>query len=189
MLFYCGNKIFFMRTFFIAILIFTSLKQSFGQTLPPPSPCLTDKIYRQFDFWVGDWEAFNLKGQKAGESKISLILDSCIVLEEWSGVPVPGGFIYKGKSFNTYDASVKQWQQHWVDNVGGNTHYVVGKLEDSKIIFQTAATTFTKDSIVIMKLTFFNLGPNKVRQLGEISNNNGQTFTTQYDLEYRRKKK
>ncbi len=177
-----------MRNIFTAIIILVSFKQSIGQTLPPPSPCLTDKVYRQFDFWIGNWEAFNVKGKKAGDSKISLILDSCIVLEEWSSVPVPGGSIYKGKSFNTYDASSKQWQQNWVDNVGGNTHYNLGKFEDGKIIFQTTPLQLSKDSIVTMKLTFFNLNPDKVRQLSEISKDNGQTWAIQYDLEYRRKK-
>lgn len=177
-----------MRYIFCIIIILFSFKQSPGQAMPPPSACLTDKVYRQFDFWIGNWEAFNLKGNKAGDSKISVILDSCIILEEWSSVPVPGGFVYKGKSFNTYNASTKQWQQNWVDNVGGSTYYSFGKFDDMKIIFQTDPVQFSKDSIVISKLTFFNLGYDKVRQLGEISKNNGQTWLTQYDLEYRRKK-
>ena len=177
-----------MRFILSIIIILFSFKQSISQTLPPPSPCLTDKVYRQFDFWIGDWEAFNLKGNKAGDSKISVILDSCIILEEWSNTPVPGGFIYKGKSFNTYNASTKQWQQNWVDNVGGNTSYNSGKFENGKIIFQTNPVRFSEDSIVVSKLTFFNLGPDKVRQFGEVSKDNGQTWVTQYDLEYRRKK-
>ena len=39
----------------------------------------------------------------------------------------------------------------------------------------------------IQKMTFYNLGPDKVRQHGETSNNNGKTWTTSFDLEYRRK--
>lgn len=177
-----------MRYIFRIIIILFSFKQSFAQKLPPASPCISDSIYRQFDFWIGNWEAFNLKDKKAGDSKISLILDSCIILEEWSGLPQPTGFVYKGKSFNTYNVSTKQWQQNWVDNVGGSTNYSFGKFDNGKIIFLTNPVQYSKDSIVISKLTFFNLGPDKVRQLGEISKDNGQTWSTQYDLEYRRKK-
>ena len=177
-----------MRYIFSVIIILIAFKQSHSQTLPPRSPCLTDKVYRQFDFWIGNWEAFNLKGKKAGDSKISLILDSCIILEEWTSVPARGGFAYTGKSFNTYNASTRQWQQNWVDNAGGSTNYSFGKYDSMKIIFQTDPVQFSKDSIVISKLTFFNLGPDKVRQLGENSLDNGQTWLTQYDLEYRRKK-
>lgn len=164
------------------------LKNSSAQKLPPASPCISNEVYRQFDFWIGDWEAFNPKGKKAGDSKISLILDSCVILEEWSSVAVPGGFLYKGKSFNTYNAALKQWQQTWTDNVGGNTHYVKGVHEDRKIIFQTDPWQFSKDTMAISKLTFFNLDANKVRQLGEISKDDGRTWSTQFDLEYRRKK-
>ncbi|MEO6357757.1 MAG: hypothetical protein ABIU77_02055 [Ferruginibacter sp.] len=178
-----------MKQIFILLIFSVAFKPINAQKLPPANPCITNEIYRQFDFWIGEWEAFNLKGKKAGDSKISLILDSCVILEEWSNVPVPGGLIYKGKSINTYNSTIKQWQQTWVDNVGGNTQYVHGKYEDNKIIFQTDPWQYSNDTMAISRLTFFNLNPDKVRQLGEISKNNGQTWVTQYDLEYRRKKK
>ena len=177
-----------MKYLYVLLFAVLFLSTSFAQKLPPKSPCVTDEIYRQFDFWIGDWEAFNLKGNKAGDSKISLILDSCIILEEWTSTPVPGGFIYTGKSFNTYNATTKQWQQTWVDNVGGNTQYVQGKYEDKKIIFETNPWQYSTDTMAISRLTFFNIGKDKVRQLGQMSKDKGQTWITQFDLEYRRKK-
>ena len=81
-------------------------------------------VYRQFDFWIGEWEAFGKNGKKAGDSKISLVLDSCIILEEWTSASASQGVRYAGKSFNTYNALTKQWQQTWVDNVGGSTEYL-----------------------------------------------------------------
>lgn len=185
----CAYKTYFMKQFFFLSVFVVAFQAINAQKLPPASPCLSDEIYRQFDFWIGDWEAFNLQGKKAGDSKISLILDSCAILEEWSSVPVRGGFIYKGKSMNTYNSTTKQWQQTWVDNVGGNTQFVRGKYDDDKIIFQTDPYQYSKDTVAIRRLTFFNLGPDEVRQLGEISKDNGQTWATEYDLEYRRKKK
>ncbi len=182
------TKFIFMRRVFMLFVFFICLQPAFAQQLPPASPCISNEIYRQFDFWIGEWDAYNLKGQKAGDSKISLILDSCVILEEWTNVPVPGGFVYKGKSFNTYNAALEQWQETWTDNVGGSTHYVQGKYEDKKIIFQTDPWQFSKDTMAISRLTFFNLGPDEVRQLGELSKDNGRTWATQYDLDYRRKK-
>jgi len=177
-----------MKYYFLILTLLLFSNPSSAQKLPPPSPCLTDPIYRQFDFWIGDWEAFNLKGMKAGDSRISLILDSCTILEEWTNVPVPNGFGYKEKSFNTYNAATKQWQQSWTDNMGGSTFYAFGKAEDKKIVFQTTPWPFSKDTMAISRLSFFNLGPDKVRQLGEISKDAGVSWATQYDLEYRRKK-
>lgn len=101
-----------MKYFFTLLLcLFTVF--SFAQL--PPGPCAQDSIYRQFDFWVGEWEAYNLKGQKAGDSKISIILDSCVILEEWTSMPGSNGFVYKGKSFNTYNAITGSGSKHgWI---------------------------------------------------------------------------
>ena len=150
-------------------------------------PC-SDPAYRQFDFWLGQWEAFAKNGNKAGDSKISLILDSCIILEEWVSTSVNKGFRYAGKSFNTYNTATKQWQQTWVDNAGGTIEYLNGRYENDKVIFNTKPFIFSKDSLAIRQLTFYNLGPDKVRQHGEISKDNGHSWVTEYDLEYRRKK-
>jgi hypothetical protein len=45
-----------------------------------------------------------------------------------------------------------------------------------------------QDTIAIRRLTFYNLDVNKVRQFAEITKDNGATWSTEYDLEYRRKK-
>ena len=177
-----------MKYFFILLFSAFSFQTAFTQVLPRKSPCLSDEVYRQFDFWIGDWEVYNLKGKKSGDSRISLILDSCVILEEWTSITLPNGFVYRGKSMNTYDASAQQWQQNWTDNVGGNTHYVKGKFEDNKMVFETVPFAVSKDTMAIMRLTFFNLGSAKVRQFAQISKDNGATWATQYDLEYRRKK-
>ncbi|HRI23315.1 MAG TPA: hypothetical protein PLZ45_01510 [Ferruginibacter sp.] len=150
-------------------------------------PCSRPE-YRQFDFWIGEWEAFGTNGKKAGDSRISLILDSCVVLEEWTSASVQQGLRYAGKSFNTYNAATKQWQQTWVDNTGGSNEYLQGKFEDNKIIFSSSPFRFSKDTLAIRRITFTNLGPAKLRQHGEISKDNGATWATEYDLEYRRKK-
>jgi len=149
-------------------------------------PCSRPE-YRQFDFWIGEWEAFATNGQKAGDSKISLILDSCIILEEWTSASVQQGLRYAGKSFNTYNAATKQWQQTWVDNAGGTNEYMQGKFENNEIIFSSTPFKFRKDTMAIRRITFSNLSPVKLRQHGEISKDNGATWITEYDLEYRRK--
>jgi hypothetical protein len=150
-------------------------------------PC-SSPAYRQFDFWIGDWDVYAKNGTKAGDSKISVILDSCIILEEWTSANVAQGLRYAGKSFNTWNRNTKQWQQTWVDNTGGTTEYLQGKYDDQKIIFQTKPFPFSKDTMAVRKLTFFNLSIDKVRQLGEITKDNGASWQPEYDLEYRRRK-
>jgi hypothetical protein len=166
---------------FVVFLFSNGLK---AQRLPRSNP-----VYRAFDFWIGDWEAFGLNGIKAGDSKISLILDSCVILEEWTSTALQQGLRYAGKSFNTYNATTKQWQQTWVDNVGGTNEYLLGKFEKNQIIYSSTPFKFSKDTMAIRKMTFTNLAKDKLRQHGEISKDNGTTWSTEYDLEYRRKKK
>lgn len=150
-------------------------------------PCAQPE-YRQFDFWLGNWEAFTPKGQKAGDSKISLLLDSCTILEEWTSATVQRGFRYSGKSFNMYNAPYKRWQQYYVDNTGAIAEYVNGHFENGKMILQTNNNKISDTSWKILKMTFYNLGPDKVRQHGESSADGGTTWVTDFDLEYRRKK-
>jgi hypothetical protein len=150
-------------------------------------PC-SGAEYRRFDFWLGQWEAYNLKGAKAGDSKISLMNDSCTVLEEWTSATLQKGFRYAGKSFNMYNSAEKQWQEYWVDNTGAVTNYNKGQFADGKMVFLTDNLHVNDSTWLMQRLTFHDLGPDKVRQHGETSNDGGKTWKTSYDLEYRRKK-
>lgn len=171
-----------MKCLFITILVFSILQL---QAQPPQkTPCTTEPVYRQFDFWIGQWDVYGKGGKKAGESKVDLILDSCIILENWTSAA--GN--YSGKSFNTYNAATHQWQQTWVDNSGGTTEYLEGGFSGNHMVFLTKPFPFKKDSMATRRLTFYNLSPDKVRQHGEITKDNGNTWNTEYDLEYRRRK-
>jgi hypothetical protein len=173
-----------MRNFFLLMLMFISCLEMNAQK----TPCTTDPIYRQFDFWIGEWDVYAKNGKKAGDSKIDLILDSCIILENWKSANAFNGLYYTGKSFNTYNSVTKQWQQTWVDNVGGTTEFLEGHYNDNKMIFKTKPFPVANDTMAVRRLTFFNLGPGKVRQYSELSKDEEKTWTPEYDLEYRRKK-
>jgi hypothetical protein len=148
-----------------------------------PPPCTNDPIYRQFDFWIGSWDVYGKNGKKAGDSKIEMILDSCVILENWKSA----NSNFTGKSFNSYNARTGQWQQNWVDNMGGSTEYGKGSFQNGTMIFYTSPFNFKKDTIAIRKLSFHFLEKNKVRQHAEITKDGEKTWITEYDLEYRRK--
>jgi len=169
------------RSLFILLILFIS------HSLVAQKPCSLP-VFRQFDFWVGTWEAFAPNGNKAGDSKISIILDSCIILEEWTSASSQQGLIYSGKSFNMYNVATKQWQQTWVDNTGNTTEFLRGEGSDGKIIFYADKVIGPQGKNFMRKLTFTKLSNDKVRQFGERSDDEGKTWTTEYDLEYRRKK-
>lgn len=168
------------KSCFIFLLVTAVLSVNAQQ--PVTHPCANDTMYQQFDFWIGNWEVYSTKG-KAGTSRIERILDSCIILENWTSEKSG----YAGKSFNTYNAATRQWQQTWVDNAGGTTEYLRGYAAKDKMIFFADKVAAGNGKFFLRRLSFFKLNNNTVRQLGERSDDNGSTWTTEYDLEYRRK--
>jgi hypothetical protein len=171
-----------MKKYFLSFLLLIAI-----QSVRAQKPC-SQPEFRQFDFWVGNWEAFGPKGKKAGDSKISIILDSCVILEEWTSAGAQQGLIYSGKSFNSYNAATKQWQQTWTDNTGNTTEFLRGDGSNGKIVYYADKVSGPKGEIFMRRLTFTKLNDDKVRQFGERSDDAGKTWTTEYDLEYRRKK-
>lgn len=151
---------------------------------PKSVPCSSNPVYNQFDFWLGEWEAFGPKGKKGGDSKVERLLDSCVILENWTSAQAG----YSGKSYNTFNTVTGKWQQYWVDNKGGITEYFDGHAEKDKMILQTANLKQPDGSSLIMRMTFSKLNEDKVRQHGENSVDGGKTWKTTFDLEYRRKK-
>jgi hypothetical protein len=115
---------------------------------------------------------------------VSLILDSCIILEEWTSTQAG----YSGKSYNTYNSANGKWQQYWVDNQGGVTEYFNGHYEKDKMMLETVNFKQPDGTYKILKMTFYRLSADKVRQRGESSADEGKTWKTDFDLEYRRKK-
>jgi hypothetical protein len=150
-------------------------------------PCSRPE-YRQFDFWIGQWEAFGKNGQKAGDSRISLILDSCVIFEEWTSSAAQRGLRYSGKSFNSYNAATKQWQQTYTDNTGSTTEYLRGEASEGKIIYYADKITGPQGKFFMRRMTFTKMGNDKVRQFGERSDDEGKTWAAEFDLEYRRVK-
>jgi hypothetical protein len=144
-------------------------------------PCKESSPYRGMDFWVGEWEVETAQGRPAGSSRIELVLDGCIVLENWTG---RNG--YAGKSFNLFHADSSKWEQLWVDNQGQLTRYE-GEAKDGNIYYR-AERVGSDGKKVPIRMTFFNVGPDRVRQLGETSADGGTSWSVEYDLVYKRRK-
>lgn len=145
-------------------------------------PCEFDTHYREFDFWLGEWDVHPANSSAlAGTSVIEKILGSCVILENWTGAN--GG---SGKSFNVYDATSKKWEQIWVDASGTLTKYS-GGIKDGAMDYY-ADGVGANGAPVKMHLQFFKLGPDSVRQFNQISTDGGATWTVGYDFIYTRKK-
>ena len=52
-----------------------------------PSVRCTEPVYRQLDFWVGDWDVFDVGSpNKAAHARIDSILGGCVVREDYQGM-------------------------------------------------------------------------------------------------------
>lgn len=148
---------------------------------PRQTPCRSRPEYRQFDFWVGEWDVQNPQGQPAGTNSVQLILGDCVLLENWTGAR--GG---QGKSFNVYNAATGKWQQTWVDN-SGNVLELAGEYRDGQMRF-TGETPGRGGAKTLERLTFTRISADRVRQFWEQSADGGKTWTVAFDGTYIRKK-
>ncbi|MET1257277.1 hypothetical protein [Aliikangiella maris] len=125
------SKVFYLCFIGIAGLLF-----SFQVTSTPPATtaACSSGEYRQFDFWIGEWEVSNAKGEPVGNNHIFPILNGCALSENWQSVK--GG---KGVSYTFYDQNQKQWHQTWVDANGGALYLNGGPLNIQALSVQDAS--------------------------------------------------
>jgi len=141
-----------------------------GQTAP--KPCAAPE-YRQFDFWVGDWAAYDAKGNLQGHNLVEKVYSDCVIQENWRGVQ--GG---TGSSFNIYDSTRKVWHQTWVSNSGmlltleghlqGKDMVMVGKQVDAK------------GAPILNRITWMPTADG-VHQVWDTSADDGKTWQVIYD--------
>jgi ketosteroid isomerase-like protein len=89
--------------------------------------------YRQFDFWLGDWDAFEAgKTTVVARTRVDRILDGCVLRENYESA---NGL--KGQSLSLYDASRGIWHQSWATNKG-QLLTIEGRLEDGAMVLAGA---------------------------------------------------
>ena len=151
------------------------------------TPC-TGPQYKDFDFWLGDWEVRNSAGQLLGRNRITKRHGGCVVQEEWESAN--GG---SGSSFNVYDQPTKQWHQFWVDASGtnwlssdkqGNPVTLRGGIRDGAMVMVSHPETLPA---IGMTRATWRPTADGLRQTFESSTDGGKTWTMSFDGYYKRK--
>jgi len=149
-------------------------------TATPPPACAAAE-HRQFDFWLREWTV-SAGGKHAGDSRIESILDGCVVLENWTGAK---GSV--GKSFNTYNTATRRWEQYWVDGSGTPLHLSGGLVEGRMVLSGQRPTPNAQTGLAQHeRITWTHNADGSVRQLWETSNDDGKTWTVNFDGLYRK---
>lgn len=115
----------------IAGLIIGSLAAQEPGNRPQPACARQESPYRDFDFWVGDWEVVHPDtGQRLGRNVIELREGGCLLVENWTSEGDGTGF-----SMNFYDPLRGAWRQVW-QSAGGFIDYTGGLDEQGRMVLE-----------------------------------------------------
>ena len=168
----------------LALVVPTAMSQTASPSIPPSAParCAAPE-HRQFDFWIGRWVVYDVDGGKAGENSIELIDGACVLLERWRGADGSSG-----TSMNSWNASTRQWHQHWVDNSAGMLR-LAGGLEGRSMVLASTGPHPRKSGVTLRdRITWTPLSDGAVRQLWERSEDDGANWTVAFDGRYVRQR-
>jgi hypothetical protein len=166
-------RLFFVPSLFIAAEILIAIL-SLGAQSPTSGPC-TASEYRAFDFWVGDWNVFDIGNpRKVADAQVEAILDGCVLREDYRGADG-----HKGQSFTIYDAARKVWHQTWVTN-RGELLQIEGKVENREMVL-----TGRNQQGALVRGTWRPVNRD-VRETAVTSTDDGRTWQPWFDLMFRR---
>ena len=145
---------------------------------PKPANCEA-AVYRQFDFWLGQWELFEHgAAAKAADVRIEAILDGCALREDYSDADG-----VHGTSLSSYDVRTSRWQQTWMTNRGQQV-VIQGSLQGKELVF--SGWRHDGPTELLVRARWIPDGVN-VRQTAETSADNGRTWKPWFDLDFRPK--
>ncbi|HET7358925.1 MAG TPA: hypothetical protein VFJ04_02160 [Rhodanobacteraceae bacterium] len=142
-------------------------------------PC-ADAAHHQFDFWIGDWDAFDAAAPGKGpvaRNHVDAILGGCALREDY--VQADG---LHGESFTIYDASRKLWHQSWVTN-RGELLVLEGHRRGNRIVLEGETTTAAGKHRV---RAFWEPQDGDVREIASTSSDGGKTWTPLFDIVFRK---
>ncbi len=167
-----------LRTLALGLALLTASTAGAQDDAAPAKPCSSPE-YRQFDFWIGDWDVKRRGGngeRPPAHNRISSVQGGCVVLEEYD---TPGG--YTGISISYYSSADGRWHQTWMDNQGAPIIHS-GGLQGASMILADGA-----DGPVINRTTWTPLDDGTVRQHWEKSEDGGESWSTLFDGIYHRR--
>jgi hypothetical protein len=177
-----------MKQIITALVVLMALSISSAQQ-NQPAPCSAAE-YKQFDFWVGEWNVFEFKngqpGAPQGASRINRIFGGCAIQEEF--LDASGRVI--GRSLNAYWAQDRLWHQMYVDGLG-QVIRLSGKLENGVMMLSGEYPSQRTAGLIIKQRIGWSIvenDPNRVRQHWQVSPDGRQTWQDIFDGLYVRKR-
>ena len=165
-----------------ALAAFAAAQAPSASPAAAAAPCAPPE-YRQFDFWVGNWDVKDPSGQVVGTNRITREYDGCVVQEHWEA---RGPQKQIGSSFNTYFPAARRWHQTWVDSTGGFL-LLDGGMAEGSMVLNGDMPARKGTGMVHHRIAFTPNANGTVRQLWEVSRDGGKTWAVSFDGTYVRK--
>jgi hypothetical protein len=161
----------FALTIAIGVLV-TSMSSASADTTACSGP-----EFRQFDFWVGDWDVVDEKGNTAGRNSITLEQNGCAVIERWTSAKGRTGF-----SLNHFDPLSATWKQHWVGL--GLILEMSGGMQGTSMVLEGKLQYLADSRVTLLRGTWTPLPDGRVRQHFVESADQGKTWSPWFDGYY-----
>ena len=144
--------------------------------------CTSSAEGRQLDYWLGDWSVASPGMAGKGHSTVHLSLDKCLMIESWASDTSN----HNGENALAYNAEDKGWYGLFVDN-HGRVHMMKGMVTKGLAAFQGPGRD-ENGGEVLKRVKVVLVNPDNVEQIWEKSMDNGASWTTEFKMEYVRKK-
>ena len=141
------------------------------------SPHCSAAEYHQLDFWIGDWDTFEidaLSGPSIARARVEPIAQGCAIRERYEQ-----GDGLVGDSILSYDPVRKQWQQTWVTN-RGSIMVLWGSFKDGALVLE--GEVHLRDGKSVMQRITWKAQDNGVRESAVLSKDGGKTWAPAFDL-------
>ena len=135
--------------------------------------------FRQFDFWIGEWQVRTPDGKLVGTNRIEREYGGCVIHERYTT-----GRGYSGESLNMFDAPRKVWHQTWVDD-SGVLLVLEGRVIDGRMVLEGQAPA-PEGHTIKHRITWTPNADGSVRQLWESTDAKG-AWTIAFDGAYTKK--
>lgn len=162
-----------------AISLFTTLP---AMAVDDAALCATSASARQLDYWLGDWSVASPGLAGKGHSTVHLSLDKCMLVESWGSDTSN----HDGENTLAYNSEDKIWYGLFVDNQG-RVHMMKGNVTPGSAELQGPARD-GNGGAVLKKVRIVLVNADTVEQIWEKSVDNGISWTTDFKMEYVRKK-
>ena len=151
-------------------------------TAGPPPACEDSMLYHDLDFWVGEWDVY-VDNRLVGRNRVEKILDGCAIMEHWSARDGVDG---KSLFFVDYNGHwVQVWVTQWARTPGGvKEKLMVTDAPEGTVRYQ-GVVRHPEAGEWLDRTTLIPNEDGTVRQVIEISEDNGETWNPTFDAIYR----